>query len=203
MGLREPLPWPSGKPFRILSIDGGGIRGILPAAVLTLLENRYLQGKSIDDYFDLITGCSTGGILALGLATGTRAEQLINIYLQHGEEVFPPMGWDFMHVRSWLQWAKSARHHSYDAEPLRRQLSNVFGKRTLAAATRRLCIPSFDGFTEVNVFKTPHHPDYRMDWREELLTVAMATAAAPTYFPVYKDRVGFLRTGEFGRMTQS
>jgi patatin-like phospholipase/acyl hydrolase len=189
------LPWPKDKPFRILSIDGGGIRGILPAAVLTLLEDRYLKGKPIGDYFDLITGCSTGGILALGLATGLRAEQLLNIYLQYGEEVFPPLRWDFMNVRSWLRWAKSIRHHSYDPEPLRRQLSSVFGQRTLETATQRLCIPSFDGFTEVNVFKTPHHPDYRLDWREELLTIAMATAAAPTYFPVYKDRGRFFADG--------
>ena len=194
-GLRQPLPWPSGKPFKILSIDGGGIRGILPAAVLTLLEDRYLNGKPIGSYFDLITGCSTGGILALGLATGLRAERLLNLYMQHGEEVFPPLGSDFLNVRSWLRWAKSARHYSYDPEPLRRQLSCVFGQRSLETAAQRLCIPSFDGFTEVNVFKTPHHPDYRMDWREELLTVAMATAAAPAYFPVYRDRGRFFADG--------
>jgi patatin-like phospholipase/acyl hydrolase len=74
-------------------------------------------------------------------------------------------------------------------------LSQAFGKRTLGDATRRLCVPSFDGFTEVNVFKTPHHPDYKIDWREELLTVAMATAAAPSYFPVYRDRGRYFADG--------
>jgi uncharacterized protein len=58
-----------------------------------------------------------------------------------------------------------------------------------------LCIPSFDGFTEVHIFKTPHHSDYKLDWREQLLTVAMATAAAPTYFPVYRDRGHFFADG--------
>jgi uncharacterized protein len=192
---REPLPWPKRKPFRILSIDGGGIRGILPAAVLALLEERYLGGKSIGNHFDLITGCSTGGILALGLATGLDSKKLLNLYVQHGEEVFPPLRWDFMKVRAGLRWLRSARHHSYDPEPLRRHLSHVFRERKLATATQRLCIPSFDGFTEVNVFKTPHHPDYKIDWREELLTIAMATAAAPSYFPVFRDRGRFFADG--------
>jgi patatin-like phospholipase/acyl hydrolase len=70
---------------------------------------------------------------------------------------------------------------------LKEELAAIFGASTLGHAQRRLCIPSFDGFTEVFVFKTPHHPDYRQDWRESLITVAMATAAAPAYFPVYRD----------------
>jgi patatin-like phospholipase/acyl hydrolase len=66
-------------------------------------------------------------------------------------------------------------------------LRNVFGERTLGEATRRVCVPSFDGYTEVNVFKTPHHPDFRMDWREQLVTIALATSAAPTFFSVYSN----------------
>jgi len=193
--LRDPLPWPEGKPFRILSIDGGGIRGILPAAVLTQLEDRYLNGSPAGNYFDLITGTSTGGLIALGLGTGLRAKRLLDLYAQHGQEVFPPLGWDVLKVRARLRWLRAARHHSYDPEPLRKQLANVFRATTLGEANRRLCVPSFDGFTEVNVFKTPHHPDYRLDWREELVTVAMATAAAPSYFPVYRDRGRYFADG--------
>ena len=63
---RAPLPWPDGHEFRILSIDGGGIRGIFPAAFLGGLEQRYLDGQSIAEYFDLIVGTSTGGIIASG-----------------------------------------------------------------------------------------------------------------------------------------
>lgn len=194
-GLRAQLPWPDGKPFRILSIDGGGIRGILPATILTLLEERYLNGQSAGDYFDLIAGTSTGGILALGLGLGLRSKNLLDLYIQHGREVFPTLRWDVMKMRARLRWLRSARHHAYDPEPLRKHLLKVFGKRTLGEAMRRLCIPSFDGFTEVNVFKTPHHPDYRLDWREELLTIAMATAAAPSYFPVYRDRGRYFADG--------
>src|ERR1700686_5214772 len=67
---RERLHWPADKPFRILSIDGGGIKGIFPAAVLASLEEQYLGGQSIAPYFDLIVGTSTGGIIALGLGAG-------------------------------------------------------------------------------------------------------------------------------------
>src|SRR5437762_1563102 len=67
---RERLPWPSDRPFRILSIDGGGICGILPAAVLAELERRFLNGYSISQYFDMVAGTSTGGIIALALGVG-------------------------------------------------------------------------------------------------------------------------------------
>ena len=87
--LRKQLPWPEGKPFRILSIDGGGIRGILPAKILTELEERYLGAKSAGDYFDLIAGTSTGGIIALALSMGLRAKEILNLYVEHGGEVFP------------------------------------------------------------------------------------------------------------------
>ena len=53
---REPLPWPRDRPFRILSIDGGGICGILPASVLAELEGRFLNGHSIANHFDMIAG---------------------------------------------------------------------------------------------------------------------------------------------------
>jgi patatin-like phospholipase/acyl hydrolase len=87
------------------------------------------------------------------------------------------------------------RHHTYDPDKLLRQLEKVFRQHLLGDAKTRLCIPTFDGFTEVNVFKTPHHMDYKRDWREQMVTAAMATAAAPTYFPVYRDRGGFFADG--------
>jgi hypothetical protein len=58
---RTQQSWPDGHPFRILSIDGGGICGILPAAVLAEFESRFLGGRSIANYFDMVAGTSTGG----------------------------------------------------------------------------------------------------------------------------------------------
>ena len=85
----EPVPWENDLPFRILSMDGGGIRGIFPAAVLAYLEQEHLQGKSTGDYFDLIAGTSTGGILALGLGAGLTASEMLQMYLEEGHRVFP------------------------------------------------------------------------------------------------------------------
>ena len=88
-GHRNHLPWDSDQPFRILSIDGGGIKGIFPAAILSTLERDYLDGRPIGDYFDLIAGTSTGGIIALGLGAGLSATEIERMYMDEGHLVFP------------------------------------------------------------------------------------------------------------------
>lgn len=185
---RKRLPWPEDRPFRILSIDGGGIKGILPASVLAEVERRLLGGKAAGAYFDLITGTSTGGIIALGLASGTTAAEIAALYRDHGAAIFPRVRGPFQRIRRGFRFIRSLRHHRYDRKPLEGQLQQIFGDRILGATERRLCIPAFDGFTEVFVFKTPHHPDFRLDWRERLTTVALATSAAPTFFSVYRNQ---------------
>src|SRR5471032_1340685 len=76
---RVPQAWPKDRRFRILSMDGGGIKGLFPATVLAELERRHLNGRSIASYFDLIAGTSTGGILALGLGAGLTAKALADV----------------------------------------------------------------------------------------------------------------------------
>ncbi|SCB51243.1 Patatin-like phospholipase/acyl hydrolase [Bradyrhizobium shewense] len=135
----------------------------------------------------MIVGTSTGGIIALGLSIGKAASTILDLYMLNGSKVFPPTFWNFLKIRSAWRWTQAVQNHRYDPDILKALLDSVFGSLTVGNALRRLCIPSFDGFTEVNVFKTPHHKDYRLDWRESMLTVAMATAAAPTFFPVYRS----------------
>src|SRR5712671_4025383 len=84
---RVPQAWPKDRRFRILSIDGGGIRGVFPAAVLAGLERRYTGGNSIASYFDLVAGTSTGGILALGLGAGYTGHELLDLYVTRGCEI--------------------------------------------------------------------------------------------------------------------
>jgi predicted acylesterase/phospholipase RssA len=79
---RRPLPWPKGRPFKILSIDGGGICGILPVSVLAELETRFLGNRSIAGNFDMIAGTSTGGIIALGLAHSLTARDIQRFYVE-------------------------------------------------------------------------------------------------------------------------
>ncbi len=186
---RVPQPWPKDRDFRILAIDGGGIRGIFPAAVLAGLEQRFLEGQSIATRFDLIAGTSTGGIIALGLSAGLTAAQLRDLYVNRGGEIFPPGGVGCLgRFRRWLRASSRLLRYSYDSAALQRVLTDVLGGRKLGTANSRLCIPSFEGeHGEVFVFKTPHHPDFVKDLHEPMVKVALATAAAPTYFRPHRD----------------
>ena len=76
--------------FKILSLDGGGIRGVLSARILKEVETtiRNTTRQELHDYFDLITGTSTGSILAAGIACKMNAQQMIDIYLEEGENIF-------------------------------------------------------------------------------------------------------------------
>lgn len=181
---RPQLPWPADREFRILSIDGGGIRGIFPAAVLADLEARFLGGASIAGCFDLTAGTSTGGILALGLGAGLTAAQLRDLYVDRGCEIFPPLGPGFVgRVRRRLRAARRYVRYIYDQDALAQVLQEVLGDRLFGSSACRLCVPSFDGtHGEVYIFKTPHHPDFKLDWREPMLKVALATSAAPSYY---------------------
>ena len=175
---RQVLPWPADRPFRILSIDGGGICGILPSSVLAELETRFLGGSSITGYFDLVAGTSTGGIIALGLAHGLTAAAIRNFYVDRGDRVFPNPN---ALVRLWRK-ARRFHRHGYDSKALYEELLTIFGETTLGDARTRLCIPSFEGVHgDIWLFKTPHHPDYKKDRFERMVNVALATSAAPTY----------------------
>ena len=181
---RERLDWPADKDFTILSIDGGGIKGIFPAALLSRVEQQLLNGQSVAKYFDMITGTSTGGIIALGLANGLTAAELLAMYMDRGQEIFPltPDNW-VGRMKKKMNTASSQFLYRYDETPLNQILNDVFGYRLLRESQNRLCIPSFEGkHSEVYIFKTPHHPDYKLDAKEKLTTVARATSAAPTFF---------------------
>jgi uncharacterized protein len=163
--------------FKILSIDGGGIKGIFPASFLAEIE-RALGLGSAADYFDLIAGTSVGGVLALGLGLGRSAGEMASFLADLGPGVFPPA----RHATLRLLLGLSR----YDPNPLRGALSRVFEKKTLADSSVRLLIPSFDACKpDIHIFKTAHSKRLMMDYKVEAVEVAMATAAAPTYFPAY------------------
>lgn len=186
---RVPLPWPEDRPFRILSIDGGGIRGVYPAAFLAGLERRYLRGESVARHFDLIAGTSTGGILAVGLGVGISAAELRDLYVHRGCEIFPPIRPRALEgVLRRFRSAYQVFKYRYDRKALKVILKETLGDRKFGEAQTRLCIPSFDGrYGEVYIFKTPHHPDFRKDGRELMTKVAEATSAAPTFFRPLED----------------
>ena len=181
---REPLSWPDNVTFRILSIDGGGIKGIFPAQVLTYLEDDCLGGQPIGDYFDLIAGTSTGGILALGLGAGLTARSLLDLYVNEGHRVFPPK----QRLRGRRLFRRLSRNR-YDRDALDGLLSQILGAKTLRESKYRLLIPATEAkHGDPAVYKTPHHPGYFLDGDKPLAEVAAATSAAPTYLkPVVQD----------------
>jgi patatin-like phospholipase/acyl hydrolase len=166
---------------RVLSIDGGGIRGAFPAAFLASVEQSI--GVPIASQFDLIVGTSTGGIIALGLGLGVSAERLLCLYRELGPKVFSGN-----RIQRWLRrWFRP----KYDHEQLRHSLTAVFGERKLGDSASRLVIPATDASTgSVYIYKTAHHPRFERDHRCKAVDVALATSAAPTYFPAHVSTDG-------------
>ncbi|WP_416355812.1 CBASS cGAMP-activated phospholipase [Aureimonas phyllosphaerae] len=185
---RPQQPWQFDE-FRILSIDGGGIRGILPATILELCERNFLGGGSAGRCFDMITGTSTGGIIALGLGRGKTAAEILQLYTDHGGEIFPQVpdakGLASIWRRS-VKIGRDVRRVRYSPRALTEHLEKTFGGDVYGESERRLVIPTFDAHTKINVLKTPHHPDFRIDWQNRMVDVALATSAAPTYLPPHR-----------------
>jgi patatin-like phospholipase/acyl hydrolase len=165
------------KRFRLLSLDGGGIRGAFTASVLAKLEE--LTGCAVADYFDLIVGTSTGGILALGLGLGFSAEELCRFYTERGPRIFPNTG-------PVQRLGTNIRHlfaHKRSRAALAKELSQVFRGRRLGESKCRLVLPTFDAVKgRIFLLKTAHHPRFANDYRALAVDCALATAAAPTYF---------------------
>lgn len=166
---------------RILSIDGGGIKGVFPASFLATLEDSLEQ--PIASYFDLIVGTSTGGIIALGLGMGLSAREVLRFYEEHGPSIFRGT----KTIRLWRQLGVS----KYNSEPLRAALYEVFSNKRIGDSTSRLVVPSCNLDTgEVHIWKTSHHPRLQHDYKESVVEAALATAAAPTYFPTHRSAAG-------------
>lgn len=173
------------KTYKILSIDGGGIRGIIPAKILAELEQHAEQngsGKKLNEEFDLICGTSTGAIIAVGLALGVSAKDLLKFYKKHASDIFPSWPWN-------LDKLKGIYRPIYSNKKLLKSLHDVYALTTegqtalINDAKTNLCIPSFNGGTgEINVFKTRHHPDYSRDYKMPAHHVALSSASAPVYF---------------------
>lgn len=167
-------------PFKVLAVDGGGIRGIIPALVLAEIETR--TKRPICDLFDLVSGTSTGGIIALGLVkpgpdgkVEKSATDIVNIYVQTGTRIFPQTFLQGLHV-GLIRGAK------YDAAGLESVLKDQFGDARLKDALKPALIASHDIGHQTPMFfkseKARLSPDYDFAMRD----VMRATSAAPTFF---------------------
>lgn len=177
---RERQPWPKDRPFKILSLDGGGIRGIYTAELLHQCEAAFGQGIGIENYFDMIAGTSTGGIIALGLGLRIPMSDIMAFYRDDGRKIFPPL--PVHKFGRWTRFLQASRNPKLDHEELERALKARFQDQLLGESATRLVIPAFMmPTTEIAVFKTDHHKDFRNDHATPMWQVARATSAAPTY----------------------
>ncbi len=157
--------------FRILALDGGGIRGIFTASFLTTLED--LSGRRIADHFDLIVGTSTGGIIGLALAFGVPARRILDLYLEIGRRVFSRPRRLGMLFRP-----------KYHNAALVRVLREIFGERVINEVTTPVCIMSYELTNSYpRVWKDDHAEDSLDGGETPAWKIALATSSAPVYFP--------------------
>ena len=173
--------------FRILSIDGGGIRGVIPATILASLEAEMRAqnpGFKLYEQFDLICGTSTGGIIALGIALGINADEILNIYMNHGGEIFP--WWRRNIIAKFLSLIPFIGQPFYSRKKLTELLKKEFSNKRLSNCLTNICIPVYNAsLGQIHVFKTPHTEGLTNDLHIPAVDVALATSAAPAYFSSY------------------
>jgi|SRR5690625_444827 len=166
------------SPFKILSIEGGGIKGLYAAQLLAQIEEK-VKGP-IGNYFDMICGTSTGGLIALGISCGIPCKKMSDFYKENGPLIFPRRNKIDSILRCLRQCIFSTK---YSNKQLERALTSIFGHRTMKDANNLLCIPAFNmTLGRPSVFKKPFGP-YNRDGRFTMVQVGMATSAAPTYLP--------------------
>lgn len=168
---------------RILTLDGGGIRGLVSAIWLEALQARLqAAGKgALHEHFDLIAGSSTGALIAMGLGIGMPASAITTLYEHFGDDVFPGAAerlWSRL-TRSFTEGLSAPR---YSARGLERVLKRVFGDRSLGEVSPRAMAIAYDTISRSPLFfksYKPQHADIPL-WE-----VCRAATAAPTYFPAH------------------
>jgi len=166
------------KTFKVLSIDGGGIKGLYSSRILEHFEDRF--NCRISDYFDLICGTSTGGLIALGSSLNIPIELISNLYYRRGKYIFPERNKFLSAIQQIFLRSK------YRNRELKRALEEIFGEKTLADSHCLLCIPAFsltDG--RPFIFKYDHSEgNLCRDNKTKYVDIALATTAAPAYLPI-------------------
>lgn len=177
--------------YHVLALSGGGYRGLYTATILRQLEDTL--GQPLAKHFDLICGTSAGGLLALGLAAEIPAVELQAMFEKEGKTIFGTRGW----WRRRTGFLFKAKHSNVG---LRKVLTDKFGDKLIGDLRHRVLIPAVNYTTgKGQFFKTPHHATFERDHHLTLVDVALATSAAPVYFPIARnDRGAFVDGGLVG-----
>lgn len=170
--------------MRILSLDGGGFLGLATAAFLQETERHF--GITCQQSFDLFCGTSTGAIIALALASGMSGKEIVSLYKEFGTKVFADrrLGSRLRKIGCGIFISK------YSNRALKSALSDAFGETTLGdikARGKSVLVTAFSVTTgKPRIFKTNHSDDLTRDDGYRLQDIALASAAAPTYFPLVR-----------------
>ena len=183
-------------PYRVLSLDGGGMRGVYTAAYLKSVTEAFARRRGVAALdvgagFDLIVGNSTGGIIASALAKGVPLEEVVNLYREHGQRVFRRPVPTKLSLKTFPEFINDLIMRR-DAlargdQALREALEGILGETTLAEVYMERGVALAVPVVEMSrhrgwVFKTPHFKDTTgRDDGYALVDVCMATSAAPVY----------------------
>ena len=179
------------KMVRMLSIDGGGIRGVIPAMVLARIEA--LTGKAVSELFDLVAGTSTGGILALGLVKpgpagkpAYTAGQMVSLYEKEGQRIFHrSAAWSVLALGGLAE-------KKYPSDGVEGVLDEYFGQARLKEALTDVIVTSYETERRIPFFFKSRNARTKPDYDFPMKEVARATSAAPTYFEPLKLEAGSL-----------
>lgn len=171
-------------PFQVLSLSGGGYLGLYTISILAELEKKL--EKPISTYFDLIAGTSIGGVIALGLSAEKSAEEIKKAFEGNGTKIFSNRPAPRTKRGELLDFARCLFSSKYDAKELRKTIIDIVGEKTLIGDLKHFVIIPTVNLTKgmPQVFKTSHHPNFQLDHTRNVVNVALATSAAPTYFPI-------------------
>jgi uncharacterized protein len=170
--------------FKMLTIDGGGLRGIYPAYIL--LKLKELTGFDPVRDVDLLAGTSTGSIIAAGLAIGKPIEEIVELYEVKGREIF-----------AGKKFSVDGMYKSkYSKDALRSVLHEQMGDITMGEIKKPLLIPTTDiGNGNVFIVRSNYSADYKRDRATKLVDVVVASCSAPTYFDPEKVQEFLLADG--------
>lgn len=172
----------NGDKFKILSIDGGGIRGIFPAHILKCIQERL--NINILDHIDMIAGTSTGSIIAAGIACNKNPSEIVSLYKEQGAKIFSNKKHSY-----WPSIFKQGVHSKYESENLKQVLNDEFKNVKLGDIKKPLLIPATDiGYGGVHVFKSNYSKDFTRDKNVAVKEAVFASCSAPAFFdPVKVD----------------
>ncbi|PVH34372.1 hypothetical protein PAHAL_8G207700 [Panicum hallii] len=196
--MAKPMPpAKQGRVLTVLSIDGGGIRGLIPATILARLEAQLQEEDGPDariaDYFDVVAGTSTGGLIAAMLTAPGKdnrslfaAKDISQFYLENGPKIFPQKGgwvWVPGFVRNAVKMVRGGP--KYDGEFLHEKINSLLRDIRVADTLSYVVVPAFDVNRMHPILFNSFEAEREAHKNPRLADVCIATSAAPTYLPAH------------------